>query len=99
MDDKLPLISVITVVYNGAATLERTIKSVLKQTYKNIQYIIIDGRSNDGTIDIIKKYEKYISYWVSEPDKGIYDAMNKGVAAATGTLVGILNSDDYYVPD
>ena len=74
----LPLITVITVVLNGERTLEETIKSVISQTYPNVEYIIIDGGSTDGTLDIIKKYEDYIDYWVSEPDKGIYDAMNKG---------------------
>jgi glycosyltransferase involved in cell wall biosynthesis len=90
------LISIITVVYNGVATLEQTILSVINQTYKNIEYIIIDGGSTDGTIDIIKKYEKHLAYWVSEPDKGIYDAMNKGIDKATGELIGIVNSGDYY---
>jgi len=91
-----PLISIITVVYNGAKTLEQTIQSVLNQTYKNIEYIIIDGGSTDGTLDIIKKYENHISYWVSEPDKGLYDAMNKGISKANGELIGIVNSDDWY---
>jgi glycosyltransferase involved in cell wall biosynthesis len=91
-----PLISVITVVYNGAATLEQTMLSVISQTYNNIEYIIIDGGSTDGTIDIIKKYEKHLAYWVSEPDKGIYNAMNKGIGKCNGTLIGIVNSDDWY---
>jgi glycosyltransferase involved in cell wall biosynthesis len=91
-----PLISIITVVYNGVATLEQTILSVINQTYKNIEYIIIDGGSTDGTIEIIKKYEKHLAYWISEPDKGIYDAMNKGIAKATGKLIGLINSDDWY---
>ena len=73
----LPLITVITVVFNGVETLEETIKSIINQIYPNVEYIIIDGGSTDGTIDIIKKYEDSIDYWVSEPDKGIYDAMNK----------------------
>ena len=71
-----PLISIITVVYNGAKTLEQTIQSVINQPYNNIEYIIIDGGSTDGTLDIIKEYENHISQWVSEPDKGLYDAMN-----------------------
>ena len=89
-------ISIITVVYNGVEFLEETIKSVISQTYKNTEYIIIDGGSTDGTVDIIKKYEDKITYWISEPDKGIYDAMNKGIKRATGDIVGILNSDDFY---
>lgn len=76
-EDK-PLISIITVVYNGGKYLEETIQSVINQTYDNVEYIIIDGGSTDGTLDIIKKYEDRIDYWVSEKDKGIYDAMNKG---------------------
>lgn len=90
------LISIITVVYNGAKTLEQTIQSVLNQSYKNIEYIIIDGGSIDGTLNIIKKYENQISYWVSEPDRGLYDAMNKGILQAKGQLIGIVNSDDWY---
>ena len=94
-----PLVSIVTVVFNGSDTLEQTIKSVLNQTYENIEYIIIDGGSTDGTLDIIKKYEKYISYWKSEPDNGLYDAMNKGVTLATGELIGMINSDDWYELD
>lgn len=93
---KMPLVSIITVVYNGEKYLEQTIKSVINQTYKNIEYIIIDGGSTDGTLDIIKKYEQYISYWVSESDEGLYDAMNKGIRLAKGELIGIINSDDWY---
>lgn len=92
----LPLVSIITVVYNGEKYLEQTIKSVLNQTYKNIEYIIIDGGSKDGTLDIIKKFEKQLAYWISEPDKGLYDAMNKGIKLAKGDLVGLINSDDWY---
>ena len=77
-------ISIITVVYHAADTIEQTIRSVVEQDYPNIEYIIIDGGSTDGTLDVIKKYEDRIAYWVSEPDKGIYDAMNKGLSAATG---------------
>lgn len=92
-------ITIITICYNSVATLEKTILSVAKQTYENIEYIIIDGNSNDGTIDIIKKHESNISKWISEPDNGLYDAMNKGIAMATGDLIGILNSDDtFYSP-
>ncbi|MFH1903525.1 MAG: glycosyltransferase family 2 protein [Candidatus Omnitrophota bacterium] len=94
-----PLVSIITVCLNSEKHLEETIKSVLGQTYQNIEYVIIDGGSTDGTLDIIKKYRSRIAYWVSEPDQGLYDAMNKGIALAKGELVGILNSDDYYQPD
>ena len=97
--NKTPLISIITVVYNGEKYLEQTIKSVINQTYKSIEYIIIDGGSTDKTLDIIKKYEKHISYWVSEPDKGLYDAMNKGIGVAKGELIGMINSDDWYEPN
>jgi glycosyltransferase involved in cell wall biosynthesis len=95
----LPLISIITIVYNGAATIEQTIKSVISQSYENLEYIIIDGGSTDGTLDIIKKYKDQIDYWISEPDKGIYDAMNKGISYANGELIGIINADDWYEPD
>lgn len=94
-----PLITVITVVYNGAETLEQTIQSVINQTYDNIEYIIIDGASKDGTLDIIKNYEDKIDYWQSEPDKGIYDAMNKGIAVSNGDYIALLNSGDWYEND
>ncbi|MFH1903524.1 MAG: glycosyltransferase family 2 protein [Candidatus Omnitrophota bacterium] len=94
-----PLVSIITVCLNSEKHLEQTIKSVIGQTYQNIEYIIIDGGSIDGTLDIIKKYQSRIAYRVSEPDRGLYDAMNKGIARAQGDLVGIINSDDYYQPD
>jgi len=92
----LPLITVITVVLNGEKALEETIKSVISQTYPNVEYIIIDGGSTDGTLDIIKKYEDYIDYWVSEPDKGIYDAMNKGVDLTTGQWINFINAGDRF---
>jgi glycosyltransferase involved in cell wall biosynthesis len=91
-----PLVSIITVVYNGEKYLEKTIQSVINQTYTNIEYIIIDGGSSDNTVDIIKKYDNYISYWISEKDNGIYNAMNKGIKIANGEIIAILNSDDYY---
>jgi glycosyltransferase involved in cell wall biosynthesis len=90
-----PLVTIVTVTYNSARFLEKTIKSVLNQTYDNIEYIIIDGCSNDGTTDIIKKYEDRIDYWVSERDGGIYDAMNKGISLSKGEVIGLINSDDW----
>jgi len=79
-------------------TIEKTILSVLDQSFRDYEYIIIDGGSNDGTIDVIKKYEHDISYWISEPDEGIYDAMNKGIKKCKGEYIGIINSDDQYLP-
>ena len=90
-------VSIITVCYNSEKTIKETIESVLDQNYSNLEYIVIDGQSNDTTNEIIKEYKDSISYYLSEPDGGIYDAMNKGIAAATGDLIGILNSDDVYV--
>jgi len=87
-------ISIITIVYNGAKHLENTIQSVISQTSKNYEYIIIDGGSNDGTLEIIKKYESHFAYWVSEKDNGIYNAMNKGLQAATGDYVWFINCGD-----
>lgn len=91
-----PLVSIITVVFNGEKDLEETILSVINQSYPNIEYIIIDGKSSDRTIDIIHKYNSKIDYWVSEPDRGIYDAMNKGIMAATGEIIGLINCGDTY---
>lgn len=96
MNSEKPLISIITVVFNGAKTLEQTIQSVINQSYKNIEYILIDGGSTDGTLDIIKSYQSKISFWLSEPDKGLYDAMNKGISFAKGEIIGLINSDDWY---
>jgi len=90
-------ISIITVVWNNKETVKDAIDSVLNQTYENIEYIIIDGASTDGTLDIVKSYGDEITKFVSEPDKGLYDAMNKGIAQSTGDVVGILNSDDFYI--
>ena len=98
-------ISVITICFNSAKTIRQTIESVLNQTYSNIEYIIVDGMSSDNTLEIIKEYEqlfndKEISYrYISEPDNGIYDAMNKGIRMATGEWIGIINSDDWYQSD
>lgn len=89
-------VSIITVCYNSAATIQDSIKSVLSQTYNNIEYIIVDGKSSDKTMNIVEQYKDCIATIISEPDKGIYDAMNKGITAATGDIVGILNSDDFY---
>lgn len=95
-----PLISIITIVYNGGQFLEETILSVINQTYDNVEYIIIDGGSTDGTLDIIKKYEDKIDYWVSEKDSGIYDAMNKGIDAVTGDWINFMNAGDgFYTKD
>lgn len=95
-------ISIITTAYNSARTLRDTMESVLRQTYTDYEYIIVDGSSKDGTVDLIREYEPRFEgrlRWVSEPDRGIYDAMNKGLAMATGDVVGILNSDDFYTSD
>jgi len=89
-------ISLITVVFNGARTIEKCIQSVIGQTYKNVEYIVIDGSSTDNTIQIINKFKNNIHHFLSEPDKGIYDAMNKGIKLATGDVVGILNADDFF---
>lgn len=92
-------ISIITVCLNSANTIEQTIRSVVNQPCQDIEYIIIDGGSTDGTADIIRKYEDRLSYWGSEPDQGIYDAMNKGIDKASGDVVAFLNSDDWYEPE
>ena len=91
-----PLISIITVVLNGENNLEESINSLLKQNYKNIEHIIIDGGSSDKTIEIIKKYENKIDYWCQKKDRGIYDAFNTGMKLAKGDYLGFLNSDDIY---
>jgi len=97
-EDNFLKISIITPNYNGEQYLEETIKSIINQNYPNLEYIIIDGGSSDGSIDIIKKYEKYISYWISEKDNGLFDALNKGFFKATGNIMGWLNSDDLLHP-
>jgi glycosyltransferase involved in cell wall biosynthesis len=92
-----PKITIVTVTFNAEDFLEDTIQSIIGQNYPNIEYIIIDGGSTDGTLDIIKKYEGHISYWVSEPDNGIYDAMNKGIKVASGQWINFLNAGDSFV--
>jgi glycosyltransferase involved in cell wall biosynthesis len=96
---ELPLVSIVTVVKNCVQHIEETIKSVINQTYPNIEYIIIDGGSVDGTVDIIKKYDDYIDYWISEPDSGISAAFNKGIRCCKGELIGLINAGDKYEVD
>ena len=92
-------ISIITVVYNRAGTIERAIRSVLGQSYSNIEYIIIDGASTDGTAELVQQYKDRVHVIVSEKDKGMYDALNKGIRMATGDVVGILHADDEFASD
>ena len=90
-----PKLTIITVTYNAERFLEPTIKSIAAQTYPNIEYVIVDGGSKDGTVDIIKKYPQVVTNYISEPDNGLYDAMNKGIKKATGDYLLFLNSDGY----
>ena len=95
-------ITIITATCNSASTLRDTFESILRQTFQDYEYIVVDGASKDGTVEFIKEYEPRFGgrmKWSSEPDKGIYDAMNKGLAHATGDVVGLLNSDDFYTSD
>ena len=92
-------VSIITAVYNRESTIERCVRSVLSQKYQNIEYIIVDGLSTDGTLDVLRKFEGQITKLVSEKDLGIYDALNKGLSMATGDVIGFLHSDDYYAND
>ena len=97
--DKALKVSIITVVRNNKETVKNAIDSVLGQTYKNIEYIVVDGASTDGTVEIVRSYGDKISQFISEPDSGLYSAMNKGISLATGDVIGILNSDDFYIDD
>lgn len=90
-------VSIITVSYNSARTIRETLESVLSQDYPNLEYLVVDGGSTDGTLSILREYGDRITRWVSEKDEGMYDAMNKGIAMATGDVIGILNSDDTYL--
>lgn len=99
MSEVKPKISIVTITYNSEKTLEETIKSVLSQNYDNLEYLIIDGGSKDNTLDIVNKYRDEIAVVVSEPDKGISDAFNKGIRHASGEIIGIINSDDFLMPD
>jgi glycosyltransferase involved in cell wall biosynthesis len=99
MNESSPLVTIITVVYNGALHLEQTIRSVLEQTYPNIEYFIVDGGSKDQSVSIIKKYESSLAGWISEPDNGISDAFNKGIRQTKGSIIGLINADDWYERD
>lgn len=96
MNKAMPTVSIITTVLNNKKTIESAIRSVLSQSYEKLEYIIIDGGSTDGTLDVINKYEDKIAGFISEPDGGIYDGMNKGIGLANGEVIGMLNSDDVY---
>ena len=91
-----PLLSIVIVVRNGENHIEQAIRSIHSQAYDNVEHIIVDGGSTDRTLDIVRAYEDRIDIWVSEPDRGIYDAMNKGIGLSSGDLIGLLNSDDWY---
>lgn len=92
-----PLVSIVTVVFNGEKTIRDTIESVLSQTYPSIEFIVVDGASTDATMEVVSEYSTRISLCISEKDEGLYDALNKGVSAATGDIVGVLHSDDFYI--
>ena len=92
-------ISIITAVFNRESTIERCVRSVLNQSYKNIEYIVVDGLSTDGTINVLSQFDQQITKLVSERDLGIYDALNKGLTLATGDVIGFLHSDDFFAND
>jgi glycosyltransferase involved in cell wall biosynthesis len=94
-----PLVSIVTIVYNGEKHLEQTIRSVLEQSYSNIEYFIVDGGSTDQTVPLIKKYQPMLAGWISEPDNGISDAFNKGIERTNGSIIGMINADDWYEKD
>ena len=93
-----PLVSVVTIVRNGFKTLPRTLDSVFSQDFPEIEYIVVDGQSTDGTLDVVQQNQNRIALWISEPDLGISDAFNKGIALSRGEIVALLNSDDWYEP-
>ena len=95
---EMPLISVITVTRNAEKTIERTIDSVLQQNRADVEHIVVDGGSTDSTLAILERFNDQLEYWISEPDRGIFDAMNKGISLARGRFIGILNADDHYLP-
>jgi|TARA_B110000971_G_scaffold62557_1_gene63969 glycosyltransferase involved in cell wall biosynthesis len=92
-------VSIITICFNSSKTIENTFKSIKRQSYKNIEYIVIDGKSNDGTLELIEEYKSIISVLISESDKGLYDAINKGISLSSGELIGVLHSDDVFCND
>lgn len=99
MPENKPLVSIITVCFNSAKTIEDTIVSVVSQSYPKMEYLILDGESTDDTLEVVNKYEDKIAFISSEKDKGMYDALNKGIAKASGDIIGILNADDFYIHD
>ena len=94
-----PLVTVVTVCFNAARTLAQCVDSVLTQTYPNVEYVVVDGSSDDGTVELLERYAEHIDYFVSEPDSGLYNAMNKGLALASGEYILFPNADDWYVAD